>query len=204
MECAAITVPVDWSTPGKATIKLDLARLPATEPSLRLGSVLVVPDGGPGIQGVLSSASESFTKLRRYFDVVGYNPRTSAAGTVAARALLGPSVRDELAGRVETLRESRAEVVKVADAGGTALDPEVVAQLLVRRHSNPLNLLTRRECEVLTLIAEGRSNTGIAEALVVSDSAVGKHINNIFAKLGLSGADKDHRRVLAVLRFLKI
>ncbi|WP_433356458.1 alpha/beta fold hydrolase [Microtetraspora malaysiensis] len=80
MECAAIEVPVDWSAPGKATITLDLARLPATEPSLRLGSVLVVPDGGPGIQGVLSSVPESFTTLRRRFDVVGYNPRTSAAG----------------------------------------------------------------------------------------------------------------------------
>lgn len=80
MECTAIEVPADWSAPGKATIKLDLARLPATDPSLRLGSVLVVPDGGPGIQGVLSSAPESFTKLRRHFDVVSYNPRTSVAG----------------------------------------------------------------------------------------------------------------------------
>ncbi|WP_218004523.1 alpha/beta fold hydrolase [Microtetraspora niveoalba] len=80
MECAAIEVPVDRSAPGGATIKLDLARLPATDPSLRLGSVLVVPDGGPGIQGVLSPAPESFTKLREHFDVVSYNPRTSAAG----------------------------------------------------------------------------------------------------------------------------
>ncbi|MEU7900049.1 response regulator transcription factor [Nonomuraea sp. NPDC049152] len=91
------------------------------------------------------------------------------------------------------------------EAGGTALDPEVVAQLLLRGRSDPLDQLTRREREVLALIAEGRSNTGIAEALVVSEGAVGKHINNIFAKLGLSGADdKDHRRVLAVLRFLKV
>ncbi|WP_185949343.1 alpha/beta fold hydrolase [Microbispora sp. KK1-11] len=80
MECTTIEVPVDWSAPGRTTIKLELARLPAADPSLRLGSVLVVSDGGPGIQGVLSSAPESFTKLRKHFDVVGYNPRTSTAG----------------------------------------------------------------------------------------------------------------------------
>ncbi|MEV7005655.1 response regulator transcription factor [Streptosporangium sp. NPDC051022] len=108
------------------------------------------------------------------------------------------------------LKDRVADVAEFVDAlrrvadGGTALDPEVVAQLLLRGRSDPLDRLTRREYEVLALIAEGRSNTGIAEALVVSESAVGKHINNIFAKLDLSGADKDHRRVLAVLRFLKI
>ncbi|WP_165900692.1 alpha/beta fold hydrolase [Microbispora triticiradicis] len=80
MECATVEVPVDWSAPGETTIRLDLARLPATGPSPRLGSVLVVSDGGPGIQGVLSSTPESFTKLREHFDVVGYNPRTSVAG----------------------------------------------------------------------------------------------------------------------------
>ncbi|RCG20181.1 DNA-binding response regulator [Sphaerisporangium album] len=100
--------------------------------------------------------------------------------------------------------EQFLDALRRVAAGGTALDPEVVAQLLVRRHSDPLDRLTRREYEVLALIAEGRSNTGIAEALVISEGAVGKHINNIFAKLDLSGADKDHRRVLAVLRFLKI
>lgn len=112
---------------------------------------------------------------------------------------IGYLLKDRVADVAEFLDSLR----RVA-AGGTALDPEVVAQLLVRRHSDPLDLLTRREKEVLALIAEGRSNAGIAEALVVSESAVGKHINNIFYKLGLSGAEKDHRRVLAVLRFLRI
>ncbi|MFF4411459.1 response regulator [Streptosporangium sp. NPDC001559] len=108
------------------------------------------------------------------------------------------------------LKDRVADVAEFVDAlrrvaeGGTALDPEVVAQLLLRGRSDPLDRLTRREYEVLALIAEGRSNAGIAEALVISESAVGKHINNIFTKLDLSGADKDHRRVLAVLRFLKI
>src|SRR5690242_20048744 len=108
------------------------------------------------------------------------------------------------------LKDRVADVSSFLDAlrrvasGGTALDPEVVAQLLVRRQSDPLEALTPRERDVLTLMAEGRSNSGIAQALVVSESAVAKHINNIFAKLGLvDGAAADHRRVLAVLRFLE-
>ncbi|MER6302611.1 response regulator transcription factor [Kitasatospora sp. NPDC001539] len=88
--------------------------------------------------------------------------------------------------------------------GGTALDPEVVAQLLVRRRRDPLEKLTPREREVLGLMAEGRSNAAIAAALVVSDSAVAKHINSIFTKLDLPPADDSHRRVMAVLRFLEI
>ncbi|MFJ3339240.1 LuxR C-terminal-related transcriptional regulator [Streptomyces sp. NPDC086766] len=105
--------------------------------------------------------------------------------------------------RVADVEEFIAAVRRVAD-GGTALDPEVIAQLLLRRHSDPLERLTPREREVLALMAEGRSNAGIAEALVVSESAVAKHINNIFAKLDLPAADADHRRVLAVLRFLGV
>ena len=86
-------------------------------------------------------------------------------------------------------------------AGGSALDPEVVAQLLARsRH--PLGDLTPREREVLALMAEGRSNAAIAASLVVGAGAVEKHINNIFTKLGLAQAERDHRRVLAVLRYL--
>ncbi|MFD7906529.1 response regulator [Kitasatospora sp. NPDC059722] len=89
-------------------------------------------------------------------------------------------------------------------AGGTALDPEVVAQLLVRRHRDPLEKLTPRERDVLALMAEGRSNAAIAASLVVSDSAVAKHINSIFTKLDLPPADDSHRRVMAVLRFLEV
>ena len=88
--------------------------------------------------------------------------------------------------------------------GGTALDPEVVSQLLLRRHSDPLDRLTPREREVLSLMAEGRSNAAIAETLVITDSAVAKHINGIFTKLDLPPDEADHRRVLAVLRFLKV
>jgi DNA-binding NarL/FixJ family response regulator len=105
------------------------------------------------------------------------------------------------------LKDRVADVTEFLDAlgrvaaGGSALDPEVVAQLLARsRH--PLGDLTPREREVLALMAEGRSNSAIADALVVGGGAVEKHINNIFAKLSLAPADRDHRRVLAVLRYL--
>ncbi|MFC9930110.1 response regulator [Streptomyces sp. NPDC127190] len=103
--------------------------------------------------------------------------------------------------RVADVADFVAAVRRVAD-GGTALDPQVVAQLLLRRDSDPLARLTPREREVLGLMAEGRSNAGIAQALVVSESAVAKHINSIFAKLDLPVVEADHRRVLAVLRFL--
>jgi DNA-binding NarL/FixJ family response regulator len=88
-------------------------------------------------------------------------------------------------------------------AGGTVLDPEVVAQLLVRRRDDPTDRLTPREQEVLRLMAEGRSNNGITDALRVSPSAVEKYISSIFAKLDLPPTDTDHRRVLAVLRYLR-
>jgi DNA-binding NarL/FixJ family response regulator len=91
---------------------------------------------------------------------------------------------------------------RVAD-GGTALDPEVVSQLLARsRRRDPLGLLTSREREVLSLMAQGRSNGAIATALVVSGTTVEKHVAGIFTKLGLEAAQTDHRRVLAVLRYL--
>jgi len=100
--------------------------------------------------------------------------------------------------------EEFADALRRVAAGGTALDPQVVSQLLVRRHSTPLDRLTPREREVLELMAGGRSNAGIAEQLVVSESAVAKHINSIFTKLDLPKADADHRRVLAVLNFLGV
>ncbi|MFP5334453.1 MAG: response regulator [Actinomycetes bacterium] len=96
------------------------------------------------------------------------------------------------------------EALRRVAAGGTALDPEVISQLLSRaRRRDPLERLTPRETDVLQLMAEGRSNTAIAAALVVTEGAVEKHVSNIFAKLDLPPAEGDHRRVLAVLRYLE-
>ncbi len=120
-----------------------------------------------------------------------------------ARELLADgagSVGYLLKDRVADVREFVEALHRVA-GGATVLDPEVVAQLIARRARDPVELLTPRERDVRALMAEGRSNAGIAKRLVISDGAVEKHIANIFTKLGLSGGD-DHRRVLAVLAWL--
>lgn len=104
--------------------------------------------------------------------------------------------------RVAEVREFTEAVGRVG-AGGTALDPEVVSQLLVRRRrADALAQLTPREQTVLGLMAEGRSNAAVAAALVVGEGTVEKHVSNIFAKLALPTTDADHRRVLAVLAYL--
>ena len=90
---------------------------------------------------------------------------------------------------------------RVAD-GGSALDPDVISRMLGRRDTDVLDRLTPREREVLGLMAEGRSNRGIAETLVVTEDAVEKHVKNLLRKLDITGAPTDHRRVLAVLAFL--
>lgn len=110
---------------------------------------------------------------------------------------VGYLLKDRI-GRVDAFLEALERVV----AGGTALDPEVVTELLTRRRGDPIDSLTPRELQVLKLMAEGQDNTSIAAALVVSDRAVGKHIGNVFAKLGLPASDSGHRRVLAVLAYV--
>jgi DNA-binding NarL/FixJ family response regulator len=97
-----------------------------------------------------------------------------------------------------------ADAVRRVAAGGSVLDPTVVSHMLGRRRrDDPLAGLTPREREVLELMAEGRSNKGIAEVLVVTPHAVEKHVTNIFGKLGVAGGAEDHRRVLAVLQFIR-
>ena len=149
--------------------------------------------------------------LRAAIDLRRQRPGTSGPGAVAVRrgalrqrAALGGHPGGRLpaqgaSGRRGRLRRRRPS----RRVGGTVLDPEVVAQLLARRRSGPLDSLTPREREVLALMAEGRSNAGIAQALVVSDGAVEKHISSIFGRLGLAPTDTEHRRVLAVLTYLK-
>ncbi|MFD8492880.1 response regulator [Amycolatopsis sp. NPDC059657] len=106
------------------------------------------------------------------------------------------------------LKERVADVADFLDAvrrvaaGGTAIDPDVIAQLMARGRKNPLDALTNRESEVLGLMAQGLSNTAIANSLVVSHGAVEKHIGNIFSKLGLEASSEEHRRVRAVLTYL--
>jgi DNA-binding NarL/FixJ family response regulator len=105
--------------------------------------------------------------------------------------------------RIADIQTFTDAVRRVAN-GGSALDPEVVGLLLGRRrHADPLAALTPREREVLGLMAEGRSNAAMATALVVSERAVEKHVTGIFSKLGLPPAPQDHRRVLAVLAFVR-
>lgn len=103
--------------------------------------------------------------------------------------------------RVASLDELRDAVERIA-AGGTVLDPEVVAQLLGRRH-DPLVSLTRREHDVMALMAQGRTNSAIAQELVIGTGAVEKNVTSIFQKLGLDDSGTDHRRVLAVLAWLQ-
>jgi DNA-binding NarL/FixJ family response regulator len=99
--------------------------------------------------------------------------------------------------------ESFTAAIRTVAAGGTVLDPEVVRKLMVRHsRAEPLTRLTPREREVLALMAEGRSNTAIAQRLFITDKAVSKHAAGIFAKLGLAPSDDDNRRVLAVLAYL--
>jgi DNA-binding NarL/FixJ family response regulator len=116
---------------------------------------------------------------------------------------------DDAAGVGYLLKDRVSDLERFADAvrrvaeGGSALDPEVVSQMLGRRRvTDPLADLTPRERRVLALMAEGRSNRAIAETLVISERAVEKHVTSIFAKLNLTPAAEDHRRVLAVLAFL--
>ena len=121
----------------------------------------------------------------------------------ATRLLAG-----DAAGVGYLLKDRVADVAEFADAvarvaaGGTALDPEVVRQLVRSSHADGLAALTTREREVLALMAEGRSNAGIAAALVVSASVVEKHVASIFGKRGLPSSEADNRRVLAVLRYV--
>jgi DNA-binding NarL/FixJ family response regulator len=122
-----------------------------------------------------------------------------------AEDLLG----DDAAGIGYLLKDRVADVSQFVEAlirvasGGTALDPEVVTQLMgASRHRDSISLLTIREKEVLSLMAEGRTNTAIADSLCVSEGAVEKHVTSIFAKFNLPVSQSDHRRVLAVLRYL--
>ncbi len=129
-----------------------------------------------------------------------YVEARSAAELIAgAPAGVGYLLKDRVADVSEFI-----EAVRRVAHGGTVLDPEVVRQMLrASRRADSLAALTAREREVLALIAEGRSNTAIAEALVITGGVVEKHIASIFAKLGLAPSDNDNRRVIAAIKYLE-
>ena len=158
-------------------------RMPPTHTDEGIRAALAIRGRWPGIAILVLS---QYVEERYAADLLSAN--TSSVGYL-------------LKDRVADVSEFLDALRRVA-AGGTALDPEVVAQLLLRRGADPMEALTQRERDVLTLMAEGRSNAEIGSALVITDSAVSKHINSIFAKLGLHPGDTGHRRVLAVLRYL--
>ncbi|MFD0369663.1 response regulator [Streptomyces sp. NPDC127114] len=176
-----------------------LAAVEAHRPDLAVVDVRMPPGfTDEGVRAALSiranSPGTAVLLLSQYVEE-RYAAELLATNTSGVGYLLKQRVAD-----VEEFIEALRRVTR----GGTALDPQVVAQLLVRRPSDPLDRLTPRERDVLALMAEGRSNAGIAARLTVSESAVAKHINSILAKLDLPPTDADHRRVLAVLRFLGV
>jgi DNA-binding NarL/FixJ family response regulator len=159
-------------------------RMPPTHTDEGIQAALVIRRQYPGVAVVVLSqyVEESYAA-----DLLSVD--TSAVGYL-------------LKDRVARVWEFVDALFRVA-AGATVLDPEVVRQLVARRRTDPMDRLTPREQDVLRLMAEGRSNTGIATTLRVSHSAVEKYVTNIFAKLDLPADGTDHRRVLAVRRFLR-
>ena len=144
-----------------------------------------------------------YIETRYAADLLSATSGASAGASASAPHRRPAGVGYLLKDRVADVGEFVEALSRVA-AGGTALDPEVVSQLLAAsRRGTALGDLTHRERDVLALMAEGRSNSAIAAILVVSERAVEKHVSNIFSKLGLTPSDADHRRVLAVLRYLE-
>ncbi len=156
--------------------------------------------------GYADEGLRAAVELRRTSPETGVLVFSQYVEEPAAQELLALGARGVgylLKDRVADVSEFIDAVTRVA-RGGTALDPEVIAQVMARRRrDDPLASLTPRERDVLTLMAEGRSNTAIAARLQVGEGAIEKHVSHIFSKLALEPDDADHRRVLAVLAFLK-
>ena len=174
-----------------------LAELPRVRPDLAVLDVRMPPtfrDEGvrAAIQARAMMPHLGILLLSQYVEVV-YAQELLSSGSGG----IGYLLKD----RVASLAELRDAIDRIA-AGGTVLDPEVVAQLLGRRQ-DPLQSLTPREREVLTAMANGRTNAAIAAELVIGVGAVEKNVTSIFQKLGLDDSGTDHRRVLAVLAWLQ-
>ena len=185
---------------GQAGDAVDLVRkVSAHKPDVAIVDVQMPPDNtDDGLRAAI--------EIRARQPDVGVLVLSQHADERYALDLIGDSAE----GVGYLLKDRVADFAAFADAvrrvaeGGSALDPEVVSQLVGRaRREDPLQELTPREREVLELMAEGRSNTAIAQQMVVTERAVEKHVTSIFGKLGLPPAPEDHRRVLAVLTFLR-
>ena len=164
-------------------------RMPPTHTDEGLRAAIALRRDYPGL-GVL--VFSQYVETRYAAELLGVRSGGGAAG-------VGYLLKD----RVVNISEFFDALTRVA-AGGTALDPEVVTQLVgASSHVSAIATLTAREREVLGLMAEGRSNSAIARSLVISERAVEKHVGSIFTRLDLPPSDADHRRVLAVLRYLE-
>ena len=164
-------------------------RMPPNYTDEGLRAAIAIRRDHPGT-GVL--VFSQYIETRHAAELLGAASSRGAAG-------IGYLLKD----RVGNVGEFVDALTRVA-AGGTALDPEVVTQLLrATRRTDDLDALTPREHDVLSLMAEGRTNGAIAGTLMISERAVEKHVANIFTKLGLPPSETDHRRVLAVLRYLE-
>ena len=160
-------------------------RMPPTHTDEGLQAARAIRQEMPGTKVVVLSA---YVEEAYALELIGEDP-----------AGVGYLLKDRISDR-----HHFTEAVRRVAEGGSALDPEVVSQMLGRRRAkNPLEELTPREHDVLALMAEGRSNQAIADSLVISGRAVEKHVTTIFTKLNLPPAAEDHRRVLAVLAFLR-
>ncbi|HEX5290067.1 MAG TPA: response regulator transcription factor [Streptosporangiaceae bacterium] len=185
-DAEALRAAVDEHRPDAAVVDV---RMPPGYTDEGLRAAIAMRRDHPAL-GVL--VFSQYIETRYAADLLGAASGRGAAG-------VGYLLKD----RVADVQEFVEALSRVA-AGGTALDPEVITQVLgASRRTDGLAALTAREREVLGLIAEGRSNGAIAAILVISERAVEKHVGNIFAKLGLAPSDADHRRVLAVLRYLE-
>ena len=181
-EPEALLRAVDEHRPDVCVVDI---RMPPTHTDEGVRAALVIRAQHPGVAVLMLS---QYVEERYATDLIASDTRG-----------FGYLLKDRVADVTEFV-----EAVRRVGAGGTALDPEVVSQLLVRsRRKDPLGALTPRETDVMRLMAEGRSNNGIATELVVSEGAVEKHVSSIFTKLALPPAEQDHRRVLAVLRYLE-
>jgi DNA-binding NarL/FixJ family response regulator len=181
-EPEALLRAVDEHRPDICVVDI---RMPPTHTDEGVRAALVIRAQHPGVAVLMLS---QYVEERYATDLIASDTRG-----------FGYLLKDRVADVTEFV-----EAVRRVGAGGTALDPEVVSQLLVRsRRKDPLGALTPRETDVMRLMAEGRSNNGIAAELVVSEGAVEKHVSSIFTKLALPPAEQDHRRVLAVLRYLE-